>query len=119
MTMHTHEWGEPCTAACPSHTTSERDSGYERARRQEEMVLALLGNDADKRGAYHHLPEFYHGINLLARALPKFVDFMHEEALAQDKRMKDAMRIAETMPPKPFFLPNDADLGPRSEDNGG
>mgnify|MGYP006351792479 CR=1 FL=1 len=45
---------------------------------QSSLIMALVG---ERNRLYSESPEFYHGIHLLARVLPRFVDLMAEDAM--------------------------------------
>ena len=44
---------------------------------QSSLIMALVG---ERNRLYSESPEFHHGIHLLARVLPRFVDLMAEDA---------------------------------------
>lgn len=64
------------------------------------LIEVLLDTD-DKRNAYRQEADFYHGINLLSRMLPRFVDLMREESAETEQRRREAIRLAETGPLTP------------------
>lgn len=59
------------------------------------LIDALL-DTPEKRNAYRREAEFYHGINMLARVLPRFVDLMVEDSHAAEKHRQEMVRLAES-----------------------
>lgn len=92
---------------------------------ETKMIRALVLPYHER--LYRESADFKAGINVIARALPIFVQFMAEQEVLRQMRMEAMIREANLHPGPGFRVdgvqtgrfPRDADLGPRSEDNRG
>jgi len=131
MARHNH-LDEHCHRNCPVWQEGlDGESGPERIpfdptrmfqpRPPSPMQVGMLTEalTIETREAYLRNPEFHQSIDLIARTLPMFVQFMSAEAQRAEALRRLMRQMDMTMPSFESVLRRDADLGPRSEDNRG
>lgn len=62
------------------------------------MLAGLLGSDPRMQRLYQESPEFHHGVRLVVRTLPRFVELMATEAEQEQRRRRQMEQMYRTMP---------------------
>lgn len=71
---------------------------------QQRRLIDVLLDTPEKSRAYTQEPEFYHGINLLVRVLPRFIDLMVKDSVEAERHRKRVIELINNSPPAPIVL---------------